>query len=205
MYKAMARDRREADAEAEAELFSALFRQHYPQIVAFARRRVGPDACQEIAAETFLIAWRRFGSVPDAPLPWLYQVATFTIANHRRREAKSVVYEASSSLDHLATPRPPEDEPGTGDVVKWEFTSLSPKDQEILRLAAWDGLSSADRAAVLGCSVAAYKVRLHRARARLAKKCSASPPHQRPVDQPNRATMSAPERPGLFRPAEESA
>jgi RNA polymerase sigma-70 factor (ECF subfamily) len=205
MNKAMARDRRAAGTEPEAEVFSALFRQHYPQIVAFARRRVGPDACQEIAAETFLIAWRRFGSVPDAPLPWLYQVATFTIANHRRREARSVVHGASSSLDQLATSRPLEDESVAGDVVRRAFTSLNPKDQEILRLAAWDGLSSAEGAAALGCSIAAYKVRLHRARARLAKKCSPSPPHQRPVDQPHRGTIPAPEKPGPFRAAEESA
>jgi RNA polymerase sigma factor (sigma-70 family) len=196
----MARNRRAGDVEAEAELFSALFRQHYAQIVAFARRRVGPDACQEIAAETFLVAWRRFGSMPDVPLPWLFQVATFTIANYRRREARTVAYGASASLDQLAAPIRPHDEPSVDAAITQAFDSLNPKDQEILRLAAWDGLSSSEGASVLGCTVAAYKVRLHRARTRLAKRLSAIQPESRAADRPDGA-----EDPSPFRAAEETA
>jgi DNA-directed RNA polymerase specialized sigma24 family protein len=33
-------------------------------------RRVGADAADEIAAETFLMAWRRFDALPDEQLPW---------------------------------------------------------------------------------------------------------------------------------------
>jgi RNA polymerase sigma-70 factor (ECF subfamily) len=205
MNKVMARQRRAADAEAEAEQFSALFRENYPQIVAFARRRVGPDACQEIAAETFLVAWRRFDSVPDSALPWLYQVATFTIANHRRREAKTVPYGASSSLDLLVSATTTEDESDARDLIKVAFTSLGLKDQEVLRLAAWDGLSSAEGAAVLGCSVTAYKVRLHRARTRLAKKFTSPQVCTQATEQPRGVAIPPSEQARPFRAAEESA
>jgi RNA polymerase sigma-70 factor (ECF subfamily) len=47
--------------------------------------------------------------------------------------------------------------------------SLRPFDQEVLRLAAWEGLEAADAAIVLGCNVSAYRVRLHRARRRLER------------------------------------
>ena len=201
----MARQRRAVDAETDAEQFSALFRQHYPMILAFARRRVGPDACQEIAAETFLVAWRRFESVPDAALPWLYQVATFTIANHRRREAKSVPFGASTNLDRFVGMTQPDDVADTDHHISRAFTSLRPKDQEVLRLAAWESLTSAEGAAVMGCSVTAYKVRLHRARARLAKRLTTPHGHAHAVDPERGTTAPSSDERSSFRTAEESA
>jgi RNA polymerase sigma-70 factor (ECF subfamily) len=201
----MARQRRAVDAENEAEQFSALFRQHYAQIVVFARRRVGPDACQEIAAETFLVAWRRFDSVPDTALPWLYQVANFTIANHRRREAKTVPYGASTNLDRFMGPSHPDEDYAGDGLITRAFASLSPKDQEVLRLAAWDGLNSAEGAAVLGCSIAAFKVRLHRARSRLAKRLTTPQVHPRAAERPSETTVPISEKPTRFGVAEESA
>ena len=53
-------------------------------------------------------------------------------------------------------------------AVATAFAHLKPRDQEILRLAAWEQLSSSEGAAVLQCSVPAYRMRLHRARIRLA-------------------------------------
>ena len=44
---------------------------------------------------------------------------------------------------------------------------LSDADREVLLLAAWDGLSTAEVATALRCSRTAAKVRLHRARRRL--------------------------------------
>jgi RNA polymerase sigma-70 factor (ECF subfamily) len=45
---------------------------------------------------------------------------------------------------------------------------LSPRDREAVLLLGWDGLSNRQAAKVLGCSVATFAVRLHRARTRLA-------------------------------------
>ncbi len=39
---------------------------------------------------------------------------------------------------------------------------------ELLRLCAWEGLDGAELAAVLGCTPAAARVRLHRAKRRAA-------------------------------------
>ena len=49
------------------------------------------------------------------------------------------------------------------------FARLSPADQEVLALTAWDGLSQAEAGAVLGITAGAYGVRLVRARRRLAR------------------------------------
>ena len=48
------------------------------------------------------------------------------------------------------------------------MAKLSPRDQEVLQLIAWEDLDITDAAKVLGCSNTACKVRLHRARRRLA-------------------------------------
>jgi RNA polymerase sigma-70 factor (ECF subfamily) len=44
---------------------------------------------------------------------------------------------------------------------------LAVTDREALLLVSWEGLDQATAAYVLGCSVTAFKVRLHRARRRL--------------------------------------
>jgi RNA polymerase sigma-70 factor (ECF subfamily) len=48
------------------------------------------------------------------------------------------------------------------------MAALTPQDAEILRLASWEQLDTDEIAYVLGCSRTAAKVRLHRARRRIA-------------------------------------
>jgi DNA-directed RNA polymerase specialized sigma24 family protein len=48
------------------------------------------------------------------------------------------------------------------------LASLSPADQEVLRLVAWENLGNQGIAAVLGVTPNAVAIRLHRARARFA-------------------------------------
>ena len=54
-------------------------------------------------------------------------------------------------------------------VVLSALAALPAKDQEVLLLAAWDELTSRDAGRVLGCSATAYRLRLLRARRRLAR------------------------------------
>ena len=77
--------------------FRSLFAAHHGAVLAFARRRSNPAHADDIAAETFLVAWRRLDDVPTRPgeaLPWLYAVARHTLLNaarsDRRREALAV-------------------------------------------------------------------------------------------------------------------
>jgi RNA polymerase sigma-70 factor (ECF subfamily) len=53
--------------------------------------------------------------------------------------------------------------------VREALACLDAGDQEILRLVAWDGLAPAQAGMVLGCRLGAARVRLHRARRRLAQ------------------------------------
>jgi RNA polymerase sigma-70 factor, ECF subfamily len=153
----------------DAQRFTALYREHHTRVRDFARRRVGADVAQEIVAETFLVAWRRIDAVPAVATPWLYRVALYEIANARRRQAKADRIHVALLESHSVAENG--EETDAGDLarrVASAFATLEQRDQEVLRLAAWERLSAADGAAVLGCSVPAYRMRLHRARNRLA-------------------------------------
>lgn len=61
----------------------------------------------------------------------------------------------------------PADEVVDRQALAAAFNSLAEQDREVLRLICWEGLERTDAARVLGCSAAAFRVRLHRARRRL--------------------------------------
>jgi RNA polymerase sigma-70 factor (ECF subfamily) len=191
----------------DAQRFTALYRAHHLRVRDFAQRRVGADLAQEVVAETFLVAWRRLDDIPGVAIPWLYRVALYEIANLRRRQAKAVRLHHALCEGGSGAPR--EDEAGDltelARSVALAFANLKPRDQEILRLAAWEQLSSSEGAAVLRCSVPAYRMRLHRARIRLAAASGAREhlrplPHDPPVPAPLRARALAREHPSLHGP-----
>jgi RNA polymerase sigma-70 factor, ECF subfamily len=157
------------DVAREAERFTDLYRRQHQRIFDFACRRVGPEVALEIVSETFLVAWRKFSDIPDEVVPWLYRVASYEIANHRRRQLRTDQLHAAMALVQRDVQFSDSGSDLSGEVAA-AFASLSSSDQEILRLATWERVTMADGASILGCSVSAYRMRLHRARLRLGKR-----------------------------------
>ena len=62
-----------------------------------------------------------------------------------------------------------------GAHVRRTLAQLPARDAEVLRLDAWEQLTGEELAYVLGCSTAAARVRLHRARRRFATAFAAAP------------------------------
>jgi RNA polymerase sigma-70 factor (ECF subfamily) len=156
----------ERTREARVERFRTVFESHYGAVRAYALRRcpVAPDA-EDVVAETFTVAWRRLEQVPeDAPLPWLYGVARRVLANQRRGERRWLALLERLRQQPADVPTPEFDGPPVVEALR----GLRPDDQEILRLAAWEGLSHAEIATALGISTNAATIRVHRARRRLA-------------------------------------
>jgi RNA polymerase sigma-70 factor (ECF subfamily) len=167
----MTHQRREDGMERE-ERFEALFRAHLPRVRAYVARRVA-EGVEDAVAETFTVAWRRLDDVPagDAARPWLYGVARRVLANHHRGERRrsALVGDLAGRLrTDLAAHRPAAPE-GDLAAVAAAFGELSDDDRELLALVGWEGLDRAEIAAVLGCSRNAVRIRLHRARRRLAR------------------------------------
>ena len=150
--------------------FDALFTEHQRAVLAYAIRRTSTLAdAEDAAAETFAVAWRRFEDIPaDAALPWLYGVARRVLANQRRSTSRRDRLAAALGRggDDVSTPlRIGDDVDGPAFRA---LATLSPADQEVLRLVAWEELGNQQIAEVLGITANAVAIRLHRARQRFA-------------------------------------
>lgn len=164
---------RNADSPAvsAAERFEALYTGSYQEITGYVRRRVPPDAADDVVAQVFTVAWRRFGQVPGPPQDrlWLFGVARNCAAEHhraatRRLRLRTRLSQEPAAVAHVPGPGGPDHDPGP---VLAALASLKPKDREALQLVLWDELSHAEAAAVLGCTVNAFELRYRRARNRV--------------------------------------
>ena len=158
----------------EETLFGALYQRHYRAIRDFCRRRVPKDVVDDVVAETFLTAWRRIDDVPrgDQGLLWLYGVAYRVIGHHYRGAARRRRLEDRMQLISGGESWGADDAVVAADqrrLVLDAAARLSDNDAEVLRLAAWEQLSIADIAGVLGIAPNAVKQRLHRAKQHLGR------------------------------------
>lgn len=150
--------------------FNRLYREQGRAILAYALRRVAaPEDASDAVAETFLVAWRRFGEVPvdDGALLWLYTVAGNVIANQRRAERRRTrlgARLAETLQTEIATHEAPRGE--AAEVLR-AMGELGPEDRELLMLVSWEDLAPSEAARVLGITALAARSRLHRARGRL--------------------------------------
>ncbi|WP_281268448.1 RNA polymerase sigma factor [Xylanimonas oleitrophica] len=146
-----------------------MFRATYPAVLAFLARRVDPHDAEDLAAEVFAIAWDGWGRIPlDEMRPWLFGVARTLTASSRRSRDRHRRLELRVEND-----RPVErDETSLTDTtldLRRAWARLSATDQEVLSLVAWDGMTGREAAQVLGCTRAAFSIRLTRARRRLKR------------------------------------
>ncbi|GGL32776.1 RNA polymerase sigma factor [Planomonospora parontospora] len=155
--------------------FEEIYTAHYPGLLAYVRRRTAsPDDAADALAETFTTAWRRLDDVPEghAARLWLYGTARRVLANGRRaadrRTELAVRLRAELAVwaEHTGDAGPAGHDPGG---VREAFRRLSADDRELLALVSWEGLDAGEIATVLGCSRGAVRLRLHRARKRLAR------------------------------------
>ncbi|HEY0278109.1 MAG TPA: sigma-70 family RNA polymerase sigma factor [Solirubrobacterales bacterium] len=171
--------------------FESCFREHHARLLAFTMRRIsGREAAEEVVADTFAVAWRRRDRIPDSPLPWLYAIANNVLADQYRSTRRR--RDLGLRLAHQARADASGSDPGESLALREAFSAafaqLEEGEREVLRLIAWDGLDVREAAQVLGCSQGAFRVRLHRARRKLARRLDAA----RPIDQERRARVPRP-------------
>jgi RNA polymerase sigma-70 factor (ECF subfamily) len=162
----------------EADRFTAMYDDCRQRVWAYVVSRAGRQVADEVVSETFTVAWRRFGDVPEPPLPWLLGVARNVLRDSIRAEVRreSMAAELGSWAD-VAESDIAEDVSERHALLR-ALATLPEDDREVLILAAWQGLAPADAARVVGCSPVAMRVRLHRARKRLVQAVEEVPPPQ---------------------------
>jgi RNA polymerase sigma factor (sigma-70 family) len=157
------------------EDFQRLFAAYNRHVLAYALRRCNERAdAEDVVASTFAVAWRRFADAPaeELYLPWLYAIAARVLANQRRSARRLLALR--SRLREL--PEAPQPERSDLAEVLAALRELRPEEQEVLRLAAWEGLTNEELAVALDCSENAATIRLHRARKRLAEQMTKEEP-----------------------------
>jgi RNA polymerase sigma-70 factor (ECF subfamily) len=151
--------------------YEQMLRARHAAVYRYVLRRVEGPAVEDVVGETFLVAWRRFDELAGDPLPWLLGIARRLCANHLRGRARRAALGAR--LEAESHPSVESDADVADAAILLALASLREADREALLLIAWDGLSNPHAAKVLGCSVGAFAVRLHRARRRLARELEA--------------------------------
>ena len=189
------------DRSGVEERFRDVYDRHYRRVLGYALRRAAtPGAAEDVVAEVFLVAWRRIGDVPDGDeaIAWLLAVARRVLANTRRGDARRdrLVARLRQSVPPERFAAEVEDAVSARDehgAVLAAVGRLRSDDAEVLQLLAWEQLSHAQAAVVLGCSVNAVAIRLHRARRRLADELVKG-------DEPAGHTMAEPMTPPAQNP-----
>ena len=143
--------------------FDSVFRAGYQPVLGYCLRRTSHAVAHDATAEVFTIAWRRRDEIPDDPVPWLIGIARRVLANQHRSERRRLHLVTRAQGARRAAPSVEAD----ASPVHVALAGLRPTDQEIVRLAYWDGLTHQQIGEVLGISTNAVGVRLHRARATL--------------------------------------
>jgi RNA polymerase sigma-70 factor (ECF subfamily) len=146
--------------------FHRLYVETSQDLLAFLLRRshTAEDAA-DCLSETFRITWEKRQRIPagDDARPWLYGIAR----NVLRRERASAEREAEAAHEIALAAQRSGAITSTNTAALTALASLSPLDQEIITMLAWDDLAAREVAVILGLSPNVVRVRAHRAREQL--------------------------------------
>jgi RNA polymerase sigma-70 factor (ECF subfamily) len=167
----------------QPEQFAPLFHRHAPRIHRYIAQRLGPDAAEDLVAETFLVAFRsrhRFDPDRSDARPWLYGIATNLIGQHRREEARQFrLRQAAGPIpvqhDHAERAALDVTAQSVRAVLAQALARLAPPDRDVLLLVGWEQLSYEEVARALGIPVGTVRSRLHRARTKIREALAGTP------------------------------
>lgn len=156
----------------EPERFAAIFDRYYIQIHGYAARRLGDGVADDVAAQTFLIAFERrerYDLGCGHARPWLYGIASNLISGHRRAEerryrALSRVGASEVNAEHADQVAQRVDAQARRAPLMAALAEIAPADRDVLLLVACAGLSPDEVGQALGIPAGTARSRLHRAR-----------------------------------------
>jgi RNA polymerase sigma-70 factor (ECF subfamily) len=150
--------------------FETLYRRYAADVYRFALFLTGrPEQADDIAAETFVRAWMS----PEPVRAGTVKAYLFTIARnlHRMDLRRTRKHEPVDVEIRDDAPGPEASAAARLNLKRLlaHLQQLSEVDRAVLIMRAEDGLSYEEIAATVGISAAAARVKVHRARARLAE------------------------------------
>jgi RNA polymerase sigma-70 factor, ECF subfamily len=150
--------------------FAQLMAQFEARTLRYLRGLVG-DAAEDVQQEVWLSVYRSIASVanPRAFRTWLFRTTRHRAVDYLRTQKRERELIADVPLDALGTLEPTV-ESVEGDVTESmldALDSLAPAHREVCLLRYRDGMSYAEIAMVMGCSIGTVRSRLHYAKERL--------------------------------------
>jgi RNA polymerase sigma factor (sigma-70 family) len=160
----------------DPDAFREIFDRHASAVHAYARRRIGMTAGEEILAQTFLTAFEkraRFDLSYESARPWLLGIATNIIRHHLREEREHL-----RALGKMFRERPeePVDDVARLDAQRMKprliaaLLALSDDDRETFLLLALGQLTYEEVASALRIPIGTVRSRIHRARIHLRER-----------------------------------
>ena len=151
----------------EPTAFAPIFDRHFNAVHRYLHRRAGLELADELAAETFLIAFERRATCRgESALPWLYGIATNLLRHRWRAERRQLRAYARSGVDRWAAY---EDEATSrvdaeGAKLAGALAAMRSQERDALLLYALAALSYEEIALALDVPVGTVRTWLHRAR-----------------------------------------
>jgi RNA polymerase sigma-70 factor (ECF subfamily) len=160
------------------ESFAVLYDRYFDEIHRYVAGRLGAHIADDLAAETFLVAFRKretFDPARGAVRPWLYGIATNLLADHRRSETRRL--EAFQRAPARDVPDGGHEDRVTARVAAASaqgrlaaaIRRLSSGDRDVLLLVALADLSYEEVAQTLGIPFGTVGSRLNRVRRKLRR------------------------------------
>jgi RNA polymerase sigma-70 factor (ECF subfamily) len=172
--------------EGDGSAFGVLFERHAGRIYNYCFRRTADWAlAEDLTSSTFLVAWRSHGRAPlqaESALPLLYGIATNALRNQRRslrrrREAFArLPLERAEEIDFAEDASTRLDDQAAMRQLLRLFGQLPGREQDVVALCDWSGLSYEEAAAALDIPIGTVRSRLARGRRRLRELATASGP-----------------------------
>jgi RNA polymerase sigma-70 factor (ECF subfamily) len=158
-----------AKARTSPEVLGVVYERHASAVFRFLARRVGPAPAEDLLSEVFTAAvGARLRARPHesgSALPWLYGIAGNVVRSYLRRSRPRILADDVAWVDWEAVDARL-DASARRTELRVALAALTESEREVLLLVAWDGLTPAEAAEVLGLTPVAARSRLHRARAR---------------------------------------
>jgi RNA polymerase sigma-70 factor (ECF subfamily) len=154
----------------EPRAFELIFDRHFAPVHRYLHRRVGGDLADELAAQTFVVAFERRAScrASGSALPWLYGIATNLLRRRRRAEGRRLKAYARTGVDRSVTYEDEAvervDDAALGPQLARALAMMRPRERDALLLYALAELSYNEIALALDVPVGTVRSWLHRAR-----------------------------------------
>ncbi|MEV0387513.1 RNA polymerase sigma factor [Nonomuraea sp. NPDC050643] len=158
--------------------FAELYDRHFGDIYRYVAGRIGTQVADDVAAETFLVAFRKretFDPGRGTVRGWLFGIVTNLIGHHRRSEIRRLELLQRASATSGTTADPGHEDrvtawvtaAGLRGLLAAELGRLPDGDRDVLLLVALAGLSHEEIAQTLDIPFGTVGSRLNRVRGKL--------------------------------------